>query len=204
MSEHQPNTSNIADIWQQIEAWYAEQDASHLLHPPASHAEIVAVENALGLVFPDVLRESLCRHNGSVQGGWPYVDLLSLEDLQSEWNIWNDLLKDGVFDDIEPEEYDQSAQSQTDHSQANQLQTGWWRVGWIPLDSDGGGNGHMLDTEPAETGQLGQVLFMDHEQGPEGPIFSSLNAYLTSVLNKLQSGQFVYDKQNDCLEERSE
>ena len=68
----------IADVWERIEAWYGANDASALLNPGASEAEIADAEAQMGLTFPAELRESLSRHNGSVEGGWPYGTLLSL------------------------------------------------------------------------------------------------------------------------------
>ena len=52
----------------------------------------------------------------------------------------------------------------------------------------------VIDMAPAEAGQPGQVLFMDHEVGPEEPEYDSLSAYLAAVAEGLEAEQFViYD-----------
>ncbi len=150
-------------------------------------------EQQLAMTFPRELRESLRRHDGSTAGGWRGGDLLSLEGIQSERQIWMDLLQGGDFDDN---------QDHNEHS--GQVQPGWWNAGWIPLHADGGGNGYVIDTTPGQAGQVGQVLFMDHEVGPSEVMFSSLGSYLEDVLGELSSGEWVYSGEYDSLISRDE
>ncbi len=174
--------SEISAVWERIEAWYEAQGATDMLEYGASAQAITATEQKLGLAFPIELRDSLLRHDGSGSLGWPGGELLSLERIADERQVWMELVADGIFDD----DADHNANSLT-------VQPGWWNPGWIPLQADGGGNGMVVDTVPAAQGALGQVLFMDHEIGPSEAIHPSLSAYLKQVCTSLENGEFVFE-----------
>ncbi|MDO4245247.1 MAG: SMI1/KNR4 family protein [Deinococcus sp.] len=175
--------SEISDVWERIETWYEARGASHLLNAGASADAIAEAETNMGLTFPAELKESLLRHDGTTWSGWAGGELLSLVRIADERGVWMELLEGGGFDD------------NADHNEeSTRLQAGWWNPAWIPLHADGGGNGMVIDTAPASGGTLGQVLFMDHEVGPNEPEYDSLSAYLTAVAEGLEAEQFViYD-----------
>ncbi|MFC6592600.1 SMI1/KNR4 family protein [Deinococcus lacus] len=175
--------SEVSAIWERIEAWYGAQGASHLLNPAATPQAIADAEKALSLTFPAELKESLLRHNGTLEGHWPKGELLALERIIHEHTIWMDILQDENSRDL------------ADHNEDDlYLQSGWWNAGWIPLDADGAGNGAAIDTAPAEDGKVGQILDMDHEVGPSGPIFDSLAEYLLAVARGLGASEYTYYK----------
>ena len=166
--------------WERIEAAFEAVEFYDQLNPGASVDAIAATEAELGVTFPEELRESLARHDGSVEGSWPvsYV-LLSLEGMKPEAKVWNELLDNGIFGE----------QADHDASQGTgATQKGWWNKGWIPLDADGGGNGAVIDTNPGPNGVVGQVLDMDHEVGPSGPKFASLTDYLNDIADQIEAG----------------
>lgn len=170
--------SEISALWERIEAWHAANGQMENLNAGATAEAIAQAEKDMGLTFPPELRESLLRHDGSVDGGWPTGELLALERMADERKVWMDLLQDGTFDD------------NADHNEDSQtLQPGWWNPAWIPLDSDGGGNGAVIDMSPGPQGTIGQVIDMDHEVGPSGPKFSSLTAYLEAMLGRLSQAE---------------
>lgn len=166
--------SEISAIWERIEAWHKANGQTENLNAGATAEAIAQAEKDMALSFPSELRESLLRHNGSVDGGWPTGELLSLERMADERKVWMDLLQDGTFDD------------NADHNEGSEvLQPGWWHPAWIPLDADGGGNGAVIDMVPGPQGNVGQVIDMDHEVGPSGPKYVSLTAYLEAMLEQL-------------------
>jgi cell wall assembly regulator SMI1 len=59
--------SSIAQSWQRIGAWYAQNTPKDtlVLADGASEAEIAELEAALGQRLPDDVRESLALHNGA-------------------------------------------------------------------------------------------------------------------------------------------
>ena len=182
--------TDITTQWYRIEAHFEKAGLTDTLHDGASPDDIAQLERDLNLTLPTDLRDSLLRHNGSDEGAWPYGGLLDVKGIKSETDIWRGLLDDGTFGD------------RADHDASlrpGMTQTGWWHHGWVPLDADGGGNGHVVDTAPGENGSLGQVLFMDHEVGPTGPQFGSTVEYLQEIADRLDSGKLRWE--NEIWEE---
>ena len=186
--------SELTAVWTRIEAWYEAQGAAHLLHPGASAEAIAEAEATLGLAFPAELRASLTRHDGTTWSGWASGELLPLQRLTNERAVWMERLEGGNFDE------------RADHNAESTLvQAGWWNPAWIPLHADGGGNGMVIDLAPAEAGAPGQVLFMDHETGPEEPEYASLTEYLAAVADALEAGLYVlYDDAIVAIEDLDE
>ncbi len=178
----------VVDAWGEIERWYEAQGAAHLILPPASREQIGALEDALGVELPEALTASLRRHNGSADGGWPTGTLLSCDGILQEVGVWRDLLTGGDFDDLKEFVADGEA-----------LKAGWWQTGWVSLDADGAGNGAVLDLSPGPAGKVGQVIDMDHETGPSGPMASDFVGYLRAVAGRLDDfsvidGQYIEEK----------
>lgn len=164
---------SIAQLWDVIDEWYATRGASLQLNPPASAEAIDALAAHLGVTLPDQLRESLSRHDGTPEGGWPRGELLSCARIADETTGWRDLVSGGELGDRAPSD------------PAPQMAPVWWHQGWLSLDSDGAGNGAVLDLAPGTGGAVGQILDMDHEVGPSGPRQPDLAAYLQAVLDEL-------------------
>lgn len=177
--------SEITDLWEAIEGHYAAQGASRLLNPGASVQALDALEHSLGTSLPSALRESLSRHDGSSDSGWPHGELLSIERMLGERDIWMDLLRQGTFSEL--------ADFNAGHPE---VQAGWWHAGWLPLDADGAGNGAFVDLAPGPLGTVGQVRDMDHEVGP-GVESQSLADYLQGALEALESGEQRYYRDPD-------
>jgi len=161
--------------WERIEKWYATHFPAHELPVGASAADITALETHLGLALPEELKASLMRHNGLER--WTRGELLSTEGIKSEWSELAFELDHGTFDDWELQENDF-------------IQKCWFHKSWIPVDWDGGGNGFYIDMNPGPKGKAGQMIFLEHEVGPEGPHFPDFVAYLEDAAGKLEAGKF--------------
>lgn len=179
---HTGDDQELAEIWGRIEAYFERHDIPGL-NPGADQAAVDAAERQLGVSFPPELRESLARHDGVDEGSWPYGSLLGVEGILSEAQVWLELLDNGSFEGWSPDAAEQNGAA---------LQPGWWVRGWIPLDADGGGNGHVVDAVPGPDGHVGQILDMDHEVGPSGPVFPSITAYLQDVADGIGNGSMVW------------
>lgn len=148
---------DLESAWLDIEEWYAERDASHLLLPGADAAELARAESRLGIPFPEVLRASLRRHNGTPPDAWARGTLLGCGRIVAATELWRRIAHHG--EDV-PREF------AADDARRGVLLSGWWRRGWIAIDEDGNGNGTAIDTEPGPGGFAGQVIGMDHATGP--------------------------------------
>ncbi len=164
---------DIKTAWDAIEQWYSTNGIADQLNPPATPEAIDALATQLGVTLPDQLRESLLRHDGAPEGSWPRGELLSCERIVNETADWRQLLADGELADRTPSE------------PSPQMAPVWWHQSWLCLDSDGGGNGAVMDLAPQGDGTVGQILDMDHEVGPSGPREPDLAAYLNTVGGEL-------------------
>jgi cell wall assembly regulator SMI1 len=163
--------------WERIEKWYSEKAPDMELGAGASAADITDVETHLGLTLPKELKASLMRHNGVEN--WTKSELLSTDRIKSEWDCWAGLVDEGQFDGQSGEDEDN-----------DRIQKCWYDKKWIPLDADGGGNGNLIDLNPGPKGKTGQVIYMDHEVGPSGPVFSDLATYLEKNAEMLEDGKY--------------
>ena len=172
------------EAWQRIAAW-CERYAPELLaglNPGATDTEIADAEAHLGVTFPDDLREFYRLHDGQSETGYsplPAGDWLSLSRVCGEWDVWQDLQREGHFD---------NAEGVPDTG----VRPDWWNAGWVPLTHDGGGNHYCADFAPTEEGVTGQIIEFWHDEGSRDVVAPSLTAWLSDVADGLESGALVY------------
>src|ERR1043165_2544505 len=80
----------MQEVWNQLDAWLLQHgpDVVPHLNPPASPADIAAVERRIGLVFPESLRSSYLAHNGETAdspGVFCHWSWLSLDRVVAHW-----------------------------------------------------------------------------------------------------------------------
>ena len=177
---HDRRMTAIADRWTRIEALFERHGLADQLNPGADPEAVDQLEQDLGVELPAELRESLLRHDGSGDGSWPGGMLLGVDGIRSEATVWRELLAADTFGEDGGEHDADGGGGRT--------QRGWWREGWVPVHADGGGNGYVVDTEPGVRGRVGQVLFMDHEVGPQPPEHDSLAAWFTDLADQIEAG----------------
>ena len=167
----------INEIWDEIEAWYDENVAdAEPLNDGASDDEIADVEAQLGVELPAEVKESLQRHNGSAFGGWATGTLLECATIVADSQSWRQIVaKDGGAD--------------TENEDA-ELKPGWWRDAWVMIDKDADGSGYALDLDPADEGNIGQVIRQESDGGPSLS-FDSFVEYLEFCLGELEEGEWA-------------
>jgi len=174
----------VNTAWDRIDKWYNEKFAEAKLPGGAAAADITALETHMNLALPEELKASLMRHNGV--GHWRDGELLSVEGIKDYWNSWIEVLADGAFDDYPGNEN-------------GFIQKCLWDKSWIPIHSNGCGCYEIIDMNPGPKGVVGQILYLDHDTGPEDPKFLNLASYLEDFANQLENGKF--STHNGCLEE---
>ena len=168
-------TERVNAAWTRIENWLEQNAPSVTLSTGAPAAEIQALESVMNLTFPEGLRTSLLRHNGVDEPNWPKGTLNSLGDIKHEWGIWTNPTQ---------EEAEQGV------GEEDKIQKCWFSKSWIPIDADGAGNGACVDLKPGPAGIMGQIIDMDHETGPNGPLFSDYAYYLEDIANTFETGEY--------------
>ncbi|MFI7635664.1 SMI1/KNR4 family protein [Nonomuraea sp. NPDC049400] len=161
-------TAEVNAVWRRIERWLARRAPATYksLQPAATPQSIARTEAAIGARFPDDLRASLLRHNGSGYGGFgpaPFYDLMSAKDIRSDWKILCDI----VLEDPESG-------------------GGWWHGRLIPFaDAHDGGN-LFIDPDTGKTGEF----YNENGLTLEGDVvWPSYLALLKATARSLETGK---------------
>jgi cell wall assembly regulator SMI1 len=154
-------------------------DRPDMLSPPAVAEELQALETNIGRPLPPSLRASLMVHNGESDDpvGLLYsYQLLQTSQILDEWTTMRDVAAGW------------SDEQNTPLDPVEGVQLRHWHTSWLPLAGDGGGNFFCVDADPGPGGNVGQVLFFDHEVGPTHVAARDLEDWLTVFAGKLESG----------------
>ncbi len=174
--------------WDRIEAWLSANAPRVLesLQPGATDEAIKLAESVLGVQFPAAFKESYAIHDGQVEEAPGLIngcELLSLERIVDEWSIWGELIAEGEFTGL---------QSQSDGPVSHE----WWNTKWVPITYDGTGNHHCVDLDPAEGGELGQMIVMMHDDPYRPVIAPNFADWLEAFAEDLETGIYVYDEED--------
>ncbi|MEU1388424.1 MULTISPECIES: SMI1/KNR4 family protein [unclassified Nonomuraea] len=162
--------------WRRIETWLkANAPKSYrTLGAPGRARTIAVAEAQTGLSFPDDLRASLLRHNGSVntEGTWPFGFLgnvnATIRQIRDHWRTLCEI--DDTDDSDDP-------------------RTEWWDGRMIPVGYDGMGNSLVIDSVRRDVGET------DHEGSmsftPGGIRIRSYHALLKATADALETGGTV-------------
>lgn len=169
-------------IWRQIESWLQAHVPTILddLLPGATDKEIQAAEKLFGVQFPDDVKASYSVHNGQqgqaapLMGDW---QLLSLEDIASQWKIMQDLVAAGKFDNVSS-------------TPIGPVRADWWNPKWIPIAYNGAGDLYCLDLDPAPKGNIGQIITFWHMDDKRERIAKSYQAWLQGFADDLDKGKY--------------
>ncbi|MBG0829325.1 SMI1/KNR4 family protein [Planomonospora sp. ID67723] len=158
--------------WARIERWLrANAPSSHrTLAPPARARTIAIAEAQMGLRFPDDLRASLLRHNGSVPVGkvWGFGFLMNENmSVRAIRDTWRGLCEIDAEDVTDP-------------------RSEWWDGRMIPIGADGLGNHLVVDSARRDVGESDHEGNLDFRPG-DVPI-RSYHALLKLTADALERG----------------
>ena len=171
-------------VWERIEAWLGENAPRALadLRPPATPQALAALEDGLGMPVPADLREWLSIHDGqppdSLVGlldGWIF---LGADQVAAAHRTFTGLLAAGDFDGRPASSRDGLARAV------------WWSGRWVPFLEGPGGDYLVVDTDPAENGEEGQVVTFWHDYGARKVRAESLTALMQTFLDDLEAGTY--------------
>jgi len=177
-------SSSIAESWQRIESWYAENAYSldNALGPGASTVKIEEFQDAIGMKLPEDFIESVQIHDG---GGWSvpwrYGELLSLNEILEQWRLYSDSQARGKYatEDWKAEQI------------KGQIKPVFWNKKRIYV-SDNSGEHLTLDLDAPEDGTYGQIIDHSHEVGPMDVVASGWGEFLRNLVADLESGKYLY------------
>ncbi len=145
---------------------------------PADEAEIAAAEQAMGVHFPEELKQLYSIHNGeshSSPGLFFGLQFLTLQEMVREWKIWSDLHAEyGDMGDHYSIPSDWIKEQYINHK-------------WIPFCHDGGGNHLGIDLDPGPKGIVGQVINFGRDEETKFVIARNIGEFI----------QFLHDTVRD-------
>jgi cell wall assembly regulator SMI1 len=188
----------LKELWGRLENWLTKHYPILLdsLNNGATDEMINEAEVRMGIKLPTDFKESLKIHNGQKGGIFEYpgliggYQLLSLDSIIDEWEVWTNLQNEGVFDDADELEFNNN-KVKTDQ---------WWRAKWVPITSDGGGNHHCIDLEPTLEGNSGQVIEMWHDDEIRLLIGDSFKDCFKIIVENLENGKYFVEENGGDLE----
>jgi cell wall assembly regulator SMI1 len=146
-------------LWQRIfeRGLMYESNFKELLNlqPGASDEELRLLENTLGVTLPDEMKLFYKVFNGQVwePGVKSFVRNLTLSPITEIIDNWCFLQEE--FDPDDDIEFESE----------KELKPLLWNSKWIPIAENGGGDYLCIDTDPSESGVIGQVLYFWHDWG---------------------------------------
>ena len=114
-------------------------------------------------------------------------ECLSLDRMIDTWEMMNQLLEDGIFEDGRVERM-------AENYEGNYFQKVWWSKKWLPFCEDSAGNKICIDFDPAENGEKYQFIYFEIQQGPFIDREHTFRHFLLKHLFYLQKNEFsVYE-----------
>lgn len=184
----------VARSWARIEAWFAEHlpDALATLRPPASEADLAALERQIGRPLPADFRASYLIHDGQschsdgayglgVLFGRPIEPIAEGEGVT--WLYEHRVERDwGEKDNwmLDWEYYPPDAMRET-----------WSGPGWLPFYWDVGRNFIGLDLDPGPNGVVGQVIPFGTDDRFRPVLALSFAHLLEDVADELEAGSAI-------------
>ncbi len=169
-------------LWSRVDSWL-EANAPDMLGsllPGATDKQIRAAEAALGIDFPEDVKESYGIHNGQNDLGAPLMgewQLLSLKDMVRQWKIMKKLVASGTF-----------AESQA--RPVGAVKADWYNLKWIPVAYNGAGDLRCVDLDPPSRGKAGQIVSFWHTDDKRERLAPSFQAWMKEFADDLEHGNY--------------
>ena len=177
---------DIAPVLARLDAWYAAHLAAdkYMFNPPATDAQIDALEQLVGFKMPRAYRQLYRWHDGENDDRWGHIyglPLLPLEHAAADWKAWKRTLA-GFGGNRYPVPGGAWPEGAVDPAYTNPA--------WIPLTSDRSGGHIGLDFDPWPGGRVGQVILFGRDEDVKVVLAESLGQFLGWIAKLLEGGNF--------------
>ncbi|WP_066800945.1 SMI1/KNR4 family protein [Moraxella oblonga] len=165
---------------------YHQSDVDLSFNDGASDDDFAKLEKVLGFALPNEFKEIYRIHNGSDNNG-VFIDEVwfSIDNIISEYQVWIDLYNGGHFKDDENNDY--GCEPENDEIKSNF----WFNPKWIPLTGNGCGDSKMIDLDPSNTGTVGQIIQMWHDEPSRTLEATSLKALFEKFATDLENDEYI-------------
>lgn len=158
------------------------------LNKGATLLEIEEAEKAVGIEFPNALREMYLWADGEKEYGpglFFGLPFLSLEEMKGEARKWHEVAKDDM------------SEIDSFSIPVNHIQETYIDKKWIPISIDYGGNNIGIDMNPAINGKIGQVINFGRDEEMKYVFAYTLEDFIDMIIEVLQQGNFVIEEEED-------
>lgn len=168
--------------WDSIEGWLRRQheDGPLLLPVAATEADIKAAEKAVRARFPEALRSSYRRHDGTGQTAFAFGRLVSLNELVVLWKEFCESLREGYYDG-------------RINNPVGPIKRVWYSRRWLPVGRDDEGGYLFVDLDPTANGKAGQVIDFTRADGSVHVVATDFESLLASLAADLKAGKYELD-----------
>jgi cell wall assembly regulator SMI1 len=175
----------MCPLWNRIETWLEENapDVRGSLLPGATEKAIRAAEKAMGIDFPEDVKESYRVHNGQHELGAPLMgewQLLSLKDMVRQWKVMKKLVASGAF-------------AENRGRPVGPVRPDWYNLKWIPVAYNGAGDFHCVDLDPPPRGKAGQIVSFWHVDDKRERLATSFRAWVKEFADDLERGNYTVE-----------
>jgi cell wall assembly regulator SMI1 len=182
----------MKELWKRLETWLMDHYPELLdsLNDGATDDMIFEAEKKMGISLPNDFVESLKLHNGQKDDFYPGLigghQLLSLDNILGEWQMWTNQLEEGLFNDWVELNFD-----------TNKVKTDqWWRAKWIPI-AWRRHNCYCLDLDPSPDGSVGQVIEFLYENEWREFVGNSFKECFKNMVENLENGTYFLQEDED-------
>ncbi|WP_127529459.1 SMI1/KNR4 family protein [Paenibacillus kobensis] len=165
-------------LWKRIIEKGSKSDANFMasmnLQPGANEEDFQRLEQTLSITMPEQLKVLYAIYNGQVWniGCNPFLRNLTLSPISNIIDNWNFM----------QEEFDPDGGLEL--SNDPRIKPYLWHSKWIPIAENGGGDYLCIDTDPSESGTVGQMLYCWHDWGNRSVEANSLFEFIEICLNE--------------------
>ncbi|MEM0914531.1 MAG: SMI1/KNR4 family protein [Planctomycetota bacterium] len=181
----------INAAWDKLEKWFHRNASETLEALPAGATESdvegfqASIESRIGGPLPPEVRASYFRHDGTGEFGLsPSSDeqemgyaLIPIADLPDHLEAW-----------------DGQREADGKVSAGRGIQKQVWNQRWLPIATNGAGDYHLIDLDPAKGGKVGQIIEANHETLERKKVAPSFLRLLQSLGNQLREGELLLDE----------
>ena len=151
------------------------------LQPGLTNAQILSLEEKVGVTLPDDFKKFYAWKNGQNIEAGRFVanyDFMDVNGIIYTVEMMNHMTQGGEFD------------------RAN-----WWNIGWIPFLYNGGGDSVCLDLAGSFNGEIGQIIEFWHASADRDITHQSFYKWLETLVLAMESGVLPYDDNDDYYDE---
>lgn len=165
------------------------QDADLCFNEPLDDVTLNEIESETGLKLPVEFKNLYKLHNGQDDIGvslFDFFNLNSAKDILKNWDAFKTLELQCDQDGIKAE------------PEAG-IKDKWCNSKWIPFASTADGHDLCIDYDPAESGNVGQIITFWYNEGERNLIAESFDEFIISYLKNLEEGIYIYDIEEDAI-----